>query len=80
MKVLFLDAPYKGNVELTKNTINYLKKNKIKFKDIDVSSNDKHVQEMISKSHQTGVPVIDINGSIVVGFEESKLKALLKIK
>ena len=52
----------------------------IKFKDIDVSSNDKHVQEMISKSHQTGVPVIDINGSIIVGFEESKLKTLLKIK
>ena len=61
-------------------TKEFLKKNKIKFKDIDVSSNDKNVQEMISKSHQTGVPVIDINGSIIVGFEESKLKALLKIK
>jgi len=61
-------------------TKEFLKNNKISFKNVDVSSNEKHVKEMISKSHQTGVPVIDINGTIIVGFEESKLKALLKIK
>ena len=61
-------------------TKEFLKNNKISFKNVDVSSNEKHVQEMISKSHQTGVPVIDINGTIIFGFEESKLKALLKIK
>lgn len=57
-----------------------LKENKIKFKDINVGENQEAAQEMIKKSGQTGVPVIDIDGEIVVGFQEAKLKKLLKIK
>jgi glutaredoxin 3 len=35
--------------------------------------------EMIRKSNQTGIPVIDIDGSIVVGFDKEKIDKILKI-
>ena len=60
-------------------TKEFLKKNKISFKDIDVSSNPKAAKKMVELSGQNGVPVIDIDGEIVVGFNEEKLKELLKL-
>ncbi|GIU68192.1 MAG: NrdH-redoxin [Candidatus Pacearchaeota archaeon] len=59
-------------------TREFFKKNKIKYKDIDVSSNKKALQEMFKKSGQMGVPVIDVNGKIIVGYNETELKKLLK--
>ncbi len=57
----------------------FLKQNNIKFKEIDVSSNYKAAQEMIKKSSQMGVPVIDINGVIIVGFDKDAIKRALKL-
>lgn len=57
----------------------FLKSNKIKFKDVNVE-NPKDAKEMIKKSGQQGVPVIDINGSIIVGFDEAAIKKGLKLK
>lgn len=57
----------------------YLKDNNIEFKDIDVSSDEAMVEEMIRKSGQMGVPVIDIDGEIVVGFDKDKIAGLLGI-
>ncbi len=57
----------------------FLKENNIEFEDIDVSSNQTAAQEMISKSGQMGVPVLDINGQIVVGFDKARIKQLLGI-
>ena len=59
---------------------NFLKKNKIKFSDINVNEDKKAAMDMIKKSGQTGVPVIDIDGKIVTGFDKDKLKQLLKLK
>ena len=58
----------------------FLTENNLQFEDIDVSSNQSAAQEMISKSGQMGVPVLDINGQIVVGFDKGKIKQLLGIK
>jgi glutaredoxin 3 len=58
----------------------FLKINKIKFKEIDVSNSSIELGKMIKKSGQQGVPVIDIGGEIIVGFDEKKLKKLLRIK
>jgi len=58
----------------------FLKVHKVSFTNVDVSTNKKAAQEMIKKSGQMGVPVIDVNGQIVVGFDEGKLKKLLKLK
>jgi glutaredoxin-like YruB-family protein len=61
-----------------KETKNFLKKNKVKFENIDVSDNKKAHEEMIKKSGQHGVPVIDFNGKIIVGYNEEELESLLK--
>ncbi|MDO8655809.1 MAG: glutaredoxin domain-containing protein [Nanoarchaeota archaeon] len=62
-------------------TKDFLKKNKIKYTAIDVSSNQKAAQEMMKKSGQMGVPVLDINGKIIVGFDpEGIIKAVGKKK
>ncbi len=55
----------------------YLKENNIPFEDIDVSSNEAAGQEMIQKSGQMGVPVLDIEGTIVVGFDKERIKGAL---
>jgi glutaredoxin-like YruB-family protein len=56
----------------------FLKENGILFEELDVSKDPKVVTELISKSNQAGVPVIDINGKIIVGFNrEAIIKALL---
>jgi len=58
----------------------YLQENNIQFEDIDVSQNKEAMEEMVKKSGQMGVPVIDINGEIVVGFDKEKIDKLLNIK
>ncbi len=63
-----------------KKTKEFFKENKIKFTEINVASNQKAAKEMIDKSGQTGVPVIDVNGTLIVGFDESKLRKALKLK
>ncbi len=55
----------------------FFKRNNISYEEKDVSD-DAARQEMIDKSNQLGVPVIDIGGRIVVGFDEAAMKKLLK--
>lgn len=57
----------------------YLKENNIQFTDYDVGSDPTKAQEMIKKSGQMGVPVIDIDGKIVIGFDKEKIKESLGI-
>lgn len=58
----------------------YLKEHKIDFEEIDVSQNETAAKEMIEKSGQMGVPVSEIDGQIVVGFDKEKIDQLLNIK
>lgn len=58
----------------------FLKQNNISFKEVNVAEDPKGLQEMEEKSGQRGVPVIDANGTIIVGFDRDGLKAALKIK
>lgn len=57
----------------------FLAENKVEFEDIDVSVNQQAAEEMIQKSQQMGVPVLDIDGTIVIGFDKAKIKQLLKL-
>lgn len=57
----------------------WLKEKNVKFEVKDVSEDQEAAMEMVSKSKQMGVPVIDIDGQIVVGFDQEKLKKLLKL-
>jgi len=58
----------------------FLKQNNVAFEDIDVSQDEKAREEMIEKSGQLGVPVVEINGQIVIGFDKEKISRLLGIK
>ncbi len=58
---------------------NYFKEKGVDYEEADVSADEKAREEMMNKSHQMGVPVIDVNGSIIVGFNRSEIeKALVK--
>ncbi|MDP2598543.1 MAG: glutaredoxin domain-containing protein [Candidatus Liptonbacteria bacterium] len=57
----------------------FFKKNNVKYEDYDVASDMKAREEMVQKSHQLGVPVIDIDGQIIVGFDRDTLMAALKL-
>ena len=57
----------------------FLKEHKIEFEDINVREDHEAAKEMIEKSGQQGVPVIDIDGHIIVGFDEEEIKKALKI-
>ena len=61
-------------------TREFLQENKIKFTDINVEEDQKARKDMIKKSGQLGVPVIDINDKIIVGFDETAIKKALKLK
>src|SRR3989344_3428485 len=58
----------------------YLGEKGIEFTSIDVSSDEIAQKEMIEKSGQMGVPVLDIDGKIVIGFDKKKIDSLLRIK
>jgi len=55
----------------------FLHEQKISFKNIDVSEDADAAQVMVEKSGQSGVPVIDIDGTIIVGFDKEKIKKIL---
>ncbi|MEK0338460.1 MAG: glutaredoxin domain-containing protein, partial [Nitrosopumilus sp.] len=55
----------------------YLNEKKIKFEDIDVGEDKKAAEEMVKKSGQMGVPVTDINGKIIVGFDKGEIEKAL---
>jgi glutaredoxin len=57
----------------------FFAKNGVQYEDLNVGSDLKAREEMMAKSHQLGVPVIDIDGKIVVGFDQKGLEALLDL-
>lgn len=58
----------------------FLKEKGFEFEDINVAADVKAREEMIQKSQQMGVPVIEIDGQIVIGFDRKKIVELLKIE
>ncbi|MBN2454563.1 glutathione S-transferase N-terminal domain-containing protein [Candidatus Woesearchaeota archaeon] len=57
----------------------FLKENKVEFEDVNVATDHKAAQEMVQRSGQMGVPVTDVDGELIVGFDEESLKKALKL-
>jgi len=57
----------------------YFREKGIKFRDVDVSRDASAARDMVRRSGQQGVPVIDIGGKIVVGFDRVKINKYLGI-
>ncbi len=71
MSVVIYSTPTCGYCNIAKD---YFKKNNISFQDYNVASDMRKAEEMVKKSGQMGVPVIDINGKIIVGFNKSEIE------
>ncbi len=56
----------------------FFRENHVKFAEYDISRDPRRADEMVRKSGQMGVPVIDINGKIIVGFNQSEVERALK--
>lgn len=55
----------------------YLKRKEVEFTQVNVQEDMEAREEMIAKSKQMGVPVLDINGTIIVGFDKKAIDAAL---
>ena len=76
MTIIVYSTPSCPYCQLVKE---FLYNHNIPFEDVDVSQNQEAAQEMVMKSGQTGVPVIDIEGTIIVGFDEAAIRQTLGI-
>ena len=58
----------------------HLRKNGIRFRDVDVSRDPSAAEDLVRRTGQQGVPQTDINGEIIVGFDKTRINRLLEIK
>ncbi|MCA9333117.1 glutaredoxin family protein [Candidatus Saccharibacteria bacterium] len=73
-KVTIYTTPTCGFCHMAKN---WMTQKGVKYTEKDVSVNIDDAKEMVEKSGQMGVPVIDIDGDITIGFDRPKLEHLL---
>ncbi len=57
---------------------NYFREKGIRFTEYNVASDLRKADEMVKKSGQMGVPVLDVNGKIIVGFNQSEVERALR--
>jgi len=76
-KVIVFSTPTCSFCNMAKS---YFREKGVKFTDIDVSRDPAAARDMVRRSGQMGVPVIDIGGKIIVGFDRPKINALLGIR
>ncbi len=57
----------------------YLDEKNIQYEELDVSQNEEAQKEMIEKTKQMGVPVVDIDGEFIVGFDKEKIDNILNL-
>jgi glutaredoxin 3 len=58
----------------------YLKENNVEFQDINVAEDQEKAKEMVDKTGQMGVPVVQIENEYVIGFDKDKINELLGIE
>ena len=56
----------------------YLKQNRVTFKEHNIAKDKRRAEEMVKKSGQMGVPVLDVHGKIIVGFDVQKIDQALR--
>ena len=74
-RVTLFSTPTCGYCQTAKH---YFRQIGIRFRDVDVSRDPAAARDMVRRSGQRGVPVIDIGGQIVVGFDRPKIDQLLR--
>lgn len=74
--VIIYTTPTCGYCKLAKE---FFKENNVTYNEIDVADNDNEAKIAVEKSGQTGVPVIEVDGKVIVGFQPDQLKVALGI-
>ena len=74
--VTIYSTPTCAYCRLTKE---FFKEHHVSYKEVNVQEDSQAAQEMIKKSGQMGVPVIDVDGKIIVGFDENALRKVLHL-
>ena len=74
-KIIVYSAP---NCPWCHTLKDFLKEKNIEFEDIDVSKDHEKATEMIEKSGQMGVPQIEINDKMIVGFDKEAIEKELE--
>lgn len=73
MKVILYSTPKIPECQKVKD---FLNAHNIRFEEVNVEGDEEKVKELIRKSGQVGVPVLDIDGSILIGYDEGQLIAV----
>ncbi|MDP3052243.1 MAG: glutaredoxin domain-containing protein [bacterium] len=76
-EVKIYTTPTCGYCVITKK---FLNDHNVKYTEFDVSADTAKGNEMVEKSGQMGVPVLDIDGEIIVGFDQRRISEKLGIK
>ncbi len=74
MNVLIYTTPTCPYCNMAKD---FFKSKNVEYKEINVAADENAAKEMVDKSHQMGVPVVDINGTIIVGFNRPEMEKAL---
>lgn len=75
MSVSIYTTPSCGYCRVAKD---WFRKNNVSFTEYDVSKDQRKAEEMVRKSGQMGVPVIEVNGRIIVGFNQPLIESSLR--
>lgn len=76
-KVIVFSTPTCGYCNMAKQ---YFRSQNIRFRDVDVSRDAAAARDLVRRTGQMGVPVIDIGGKLIVGFDRPKINQLLGLK
>ncbi|MEM4248278.1 MAG: glutaredoxin family protein [Candidatus Nanoarchaeia archaeon] len=76
-KITVYSTPNCGYCVMAKE---FFKANKIEYAEVDVSEDEDAAREMVRKSGQMGVPVIEIDNKVIVGFDRNAIKKVLGLK
>ena len=76
-KVKIYTTPYCHYCKMAKE---YFKSKGVEYEEYDVMTDLQKREEMMKKSGQLGVPVLDIDGKIVIGFDRPKINEYLGLK
>ena len=74
-KITVYTLPHCGHCKALKA---FLSRKNIEFNDINVDENNEAAEEIIGKTGQSGFPVIDIGGELIIGFDEKEMEEKLK--
>lgn len=77
MSVVIYSTPSCGWCHKAKE---YFSEKGVSYIEYNVAEDQAKAEEMINKSNQMGVPVIEIDGKIIVGYDKEAIDAALSIK